>query len=350
MKEIQVIKYKDERIKVPFYLKKWFICLVVSVMILLLIGFIIYVFLSIMSYIGSTYVTSYSNLRDRLTSVSLSLLQIDLEMKQAVYKKSLKTIDEVLVLNQTIFSVITSSTISLQLYSNAYFRNSVAMYKDRTKTDLAIYTLLKSQNFLGAENIIFSKGYQDNITILNQSMGNSTYETEKTLESVNYANIAFQIITFLISICIIPFLLGGIIFLMSSQLIYVRKINSQYLTKFKRINELLLLDTFNNISIFSKFVEYCQLENLQNHVYFWKDLQKYKNISFLEEDLKKKELSMLYDKYLKKESEFDIKLTDEELEPIFVNLNTPSESMFEPIENRIKETLLTAHKKFKSSI
>jgi hypothetical protein len=97
-------------------------------------------------------------------------------------------------------------------------------------------------------------------------------------------------------------------------------------------------------------MEYCKKEHSEENIYFWKDLQKYKEIKKeVDEEIYKKETMSIYKKYIEKDSEFELNISIEDREIIFSNLDSPNENIFENIENNIREVLLDIHKRFKES-
>jgi hypothetical protein len=346
MKEIQVIKYKDENIKTPFYLKKCFIAIIILIMIIVLIGFLFFILIAIFNFF--TYITtfSYSISKDGIIQINEYLLKIELNLKQSLFTQDLKNISSIISANFT----ITNSLIP-RVEQNLFIDFGIPkqLYTNLTYYDFQIVQAMTAGNFLMAKSLIYSKEYTTIQDTLHSYVTNVTSDINYGLSVINAQNIVFLVLIFVIIIFTIPLLIVGVIFFIVSQCIFLKKIKGLYSTKFKRVNELLLGDTFDNPTIFSKFMDYCKKEHSSENVYFWLDLQKYKKIPIVELETKKKLLLEIHDKYIKKDSDMELNISVDDKDSIFNDLENPTDQIFDKIEHIIRELLLDTHKRFKES-
>jgi hypothetical protein len=347
MSDVQVIKYKDDKTITPFYLKKIFLVILFIVLGFIIIAFVGFVTSSIFNFISYFYTTLYNSTKSSLSLLTQSLIEIDIQIKDAQFNQNSNKLDLISIANKTIYN-----TLIPAIRGNIFIYNrlltALTLYNNKTIIDLQLIDNMSKGNY-NLSHIIYSNNY---IVISETILGtveSVTNELTSSLLSIDNANLSFSIISFLLSILLTPLLLIAISYLLISQLLYIRKIKGLNSTKFKRINELLLLDTFNNSILLHEFIEFCKLENMESNVYFWKDLQTFKNIFYQkDDDLKRKCAFEIYEKYIKKDSEMELLIPVEEKDSILNNLNNLPLNLFDKVENNIGDVLLNSHLRFKN--
>jgi hypothetical protein len=346
MSDIQVIKYKDDNTVTPFYLKKYFLLLLFVVLGFIIIAFFGFLISSIFNFVSYYYTTLYNSTKSYLSILNQNLVEIDINIKEAHFNRFSQNLNAVGIANNTIFQTLIPE-IRKNFYIFRSLESTFNLYQNKTIIDFQILEQMNKGNY-NLSHIIYSNNYMYTSDTIINSVEQVIKELSISLVSIDNANLSFSIISFLLSILLTPLLLIAIIFLLVSQLVYIRKIKGLNTTKFKKINELLLLDTFNNSQMYLDFIEFCKIENSQAYVYFWKDLQNFKNITFQkDEELKRKFGFDIYEKYIKKDSEMEILISVDDRETIFNNLNHPFLNLFDKIENDIEDVLLNSHQKFK---
>jgi hypothetical protein len=347
-KGLKVINYKDEKTIIPFYSRNCFLIIIFLIMIIMILGFLGFFLASLLTFINSFFSGLYLGSKKNVDTIIGELLVIEKEIKDATYFQNLDRIDLVTKSNNTIHSL--TESVSGNIETVAIFKKTILLYKNKTIQDLEILNNLKMNKFTESDKIVYSTEYTELSTKIISQFKNVSTDLTSTISQGSIRNLALTSITFVLALLIIPLLLIALIMILVSQIIFMVKLKTLYSTKFKRVNELLFLDTFNNPSIFSKFMEYCKKEHSEENIYFWKDLQKYKEIKKeVDEEIYKKETMSIYKKYIEKDSEFELNISIEDREIIFSNLNSPNENIFENIENNIREVLLDIHKRFKES-